>query len=323
MCPPSRVRVERLSWEGRPAPRGASLGPRIPAGRRPRSGPDVAVVVATRNRADSLLQTLARLVALPEAPPIVVVDNASSDDSVARVRGERPEVELIALSENLGPEARTLGARHAGTSYVAFSDDDSWWAPGALARACSVLDAHPRLGLVAAKVLAGPDQRLDPVCGAMAASPLDSGGLPGPAVLGFVACGSVVRRSAFLSAGGFEARFGIGGEEELLALDLAAAGWDLCYIDDVVAHHHPAPRRSSATRRRLQARNALWSAWLRCSVPGACVRSARLLRAAARDPARMRGCAAALKGIPWIIRERRPVPEEIERALMQLTGRDR
>lgn len=34
------------------------------------------------------------------------------------------------------------------------------------------------------------------------------------------------------------------GEETLLAYDLAAAGWQLCYVADVVAHHHPSPIRA-------------------------------------------------------------------------------
>jgi hypothetical protein len=35
----------------------------------------------------------------------------------------------------------------------------------------------------------------------------------------------------------------IGAEEQLLATELATAGWDLVYQHDVVAHHHPSPTR--------------------------------------------------------------------------------
>jgi hypothetical protein len=49
--------------------------------------------------------------------------------------------------------------------------------------------------------------------------------LPGPPVLGFIACGGIVRRAAFLEVGGFNSRLGVGGEEELLAVDLTARGW--------------------------------------------------------------------------------------------------
>jgi GT2 family glycosyltransferase len=82
------------------------------------------------------------------------------------------------------------------------------------------------------------------VCQEMADSPLQpADDLPGPPLLGFIACGAVVRRDAFLEVGGFDARLGVGGEEELLALDLAARGWGLAYVDEVVAHHYPSPSR--------------------------------------------------------------------------------
>ena len=51
--------------------------------------------------------------------------------------------------------------------------------------------------------------------------------LPGPRILGFVACGAVVRRAAFREAGGFDAVVHFAGEEERVAIDLAAAGWGL------------------------------------------------------------------------------------------------
>lgn len=57
---------------------------------------------------------------------------------------------------------------------------------------------------------------------------------------------------------------GAGGEERLLALDLARAGWGLAYAEDVVAHHHPSPWRQPELRRRRMVRNDLWTAWARC-----------------------------------------------------------
>src|SRR5687768_16588329 len=92
----------------------------------------VAVVVATRDRRDNLAATLERLLALPECPAVVVVDNGSSDGTPAMVRARYPAVRLIALDHNLGSAARTVAARGLDEPYVAFADDDSWWAPGAL-----------------------------------------------------------------------------------------------------------------------------------------------------------------------------------------------
>jgi GT2 family glycosyltransferase len=285
----------------------------------PASPDRVAVVIATRNRGTELVGTLTRLLALDEQPPIVVVDNGSTDGTAELVRAHHPGVQVVGLRRNRGAAARTVGARLVDSPYVAFSDDDSWWAPGALSRAADLLDRHPRLAVLAARVLVGPEQRLDPVCQEMAHSPLPpADDLPGPSVLGFIACGAVVRRAAFLEVGGFDARLGVGGEEELVAVDLAVRGWGLAYVDEVVAFHHPSPTRDPSGRRRVQVRNALWSAWLRRPLGGAARQTAHLVALALHQPGASSGLLLALLGLPWVLRERRAVPRELEAALRSL-----
>jgi GT2 family glycosyltransferase len=277
------------------------------------------IVVATRDRRDSLDETLGRLAALPEGPPVIVCDNGSADGTPDLVRRRHAGVRLVELGRNLGAAARSEGAGLARTPYVAFADDDSWWEPGALAAAAAALDAHPRLAVLAARVLVEPGARVDPVCEAMAAAPLGrAGDLPGPSVLGFVACGAVVRRDAFLACGGFHPRLGVGGEEELLALDLMAAGWGLAYVPSVVAVHRPSPARDPGRRRRTQARNALWVAWLRRHPRGAARRTFDEARAALADPATRAGVGDAVRGLPWVLRERRPLPAHVEAAASAL-----
>jgi GT2 family glycosyltransferase len=207
------------------------------------------------------------------------------------------------------------------TEYVAFSDDDSWWAAGSLARAAALFSAHPRLGLIAARILVGPECRLDPTCAEMTRSPLPAdAGLPGPPIIGFVACGAIVRRRAYLAAGGFEPRFGVGGEEQLLALDLAAAGWELAYVETIVAHHHPWPDEAGRQgRRALELRNLIWTAWLRRPLRVALAKSAALAIAAVSE-GRARSVLAAARGLPWVLRRRRRLPAEVERAACLLWG---
>ena len=279
----------------------------------------VTIVIATRNRGPELLGTLARLRALPQQPPIVVVDNGSTDGTAELVRTHHPGVQVVGLRRYRGAAGRTVGARLVDSPYVAFSDDDSWWAPGALSRAADLLDRHRRLAVLAARVLIGPEERLDPVCAEMAHSPLlAADDLPGPSVLGFIACGAVVRRAAFLEVGGFDVRLGVGGEEELLAVDLAARGWGLAYVEEVVAYHHPSPSRDPSARRRVQVRNALWSAWLRRPLGGAARQTAHLAALAMHQPGAWSGILLALLGLPWVLRERRPVHPELEAALRTL-----
>ncbi|MDX6333680.1 MAG: hypothetical protein QOG05_1020, partial [Streptosporangiaceae bacterium] len=226
-------------------------------------GPAATVVIATRNRGAELCRTLERLTHLPERPPVIVVDNGSQDGTAATVRSRFPGTELIALRRNRGAWARNLGVLRARTPLIALADDDSWWAPGALAAAAAVLAASPRVGLLAARILVGPDRVPDEVNAVMAASPLPSDGLPGPRVMGFLGCGAVVRREAYLEVGGFSRLLFIGGEEQLLAYDLAAAGWAACYLPDIVAYHHPSASRQPATRRSPDARTRARVAWLR------------------------------------------------------------
>lgn len=279
----------------------------------------VSVVVATRDRRESLAQTLERLARLPERPRVVVVDNDSSDGTSETVRGRFPDVDVIALRENLGPAARTVGARHVDTPYVAFSDDDSWWGAGSLARAADLLDSYPRLALVAARVLVGDDGREDPTSREMRRSPLTTElELPGPPVLGFVACGAVVRRRAFLEVGGFHDGVATGAEESLLAVDLATRAWGLAYVDDVVACHDPSPRRDPATRRRAETRNELSFAWLRRPLGVAVRQTAAAAGSAVLDRAARRGLLDVLRDARRLVRERRVVPPEIEAGLREL-----
>lgn len=277
-----------------------------------------SVVMVTRDRRESVLRALERLTALPEQPPVLLVDNASGDGTAEAVQERFPSVTVLRQRTNLGAVGRTVGVRAAGTPFVAFADDDSWWAPGALARAEQHFDAAPRLALLAARILVGPEERLDPVCVLMAASPLPrAAGLPGAPVLGFVACGAVVRREPFLEVGGFSPVIGFLGEEEVLSQDLVAAGWALSYVDDVVAHHHPATGGPRSGRRRLQARNALLSVWLRRPLPVVARRTAALA-ARAHDADQRAALLDAIRRLPLAVRERKRLPDDVERQVRLL-----
>ena len=284
----------------------------------------LGIVIVTHNRVATLLGTLRRLAQLPGDYPIVVVDNDSTDGTVAAVRAHFPAVMVVALTSNRGGVARNYGVRQLACASIAFADDDSWWASGSLTRAIEHFAATPRLGLIMARILVGPTNRLDPACAEMAQSPLPaSPGVPGVPILGFVACGAIVRRAAFLAAGGFDPRFGTGGEEAIVAMNLAADGWQLAYIADVVAHHHPSPDRPNMRERYIEGiSDRLWEAWLR-RPPGPALRiTARHLRRARTDPIERAGVVRAARELPRILRQRRVVPPGVE-AMIALLERDR
>ncbi|CAG2373857.1 MULTISPECIES: glycosyltransferase family 2 protein [Burkholderia] len=281
----------------------------------PPAEPRVTAVVLTCRRTAELARTLDHLCALPDRPAIVVVDNGADAETAMLIRERFPYVALVHAPGNLGAAGRNLGVDVARTRYVAFCDDDTWWAPGSIAEAANLLDAYPHVAAVTARVLVGPGEREDPTCRLMADSPLDAPvALPGRPILGLLAGATAFRRDAFVHAGGYHPRYFLGGEEALLALDLTRAGHWLVYAPRLTVHHYPSTQRDRPTRERTAARNAVWTAWLRWPAAAACLHTVRMLPLLRRERAIVRTFA----GLPWILRERRAIPPHVERMRRRL-----
>jgi GT2 family glycosyltransferase len=292
----------------------------------PENPPRTSFVIATRDRSEELCAVLRRLLDTT-ACPIVVVDNTSDDDSLAAATriGDRSagRVSVIPLNRNEGAVARNIGVAHCSTPYVAFCDDDSWWAPDAPAVAEATFDAYPSVALLAARTVMWPQQRDDPLVDVFANSALGHDpNLPGPSILGFQSCSAVVRKDAFLAAGGFSPILHFRGEEDLLAWDLAAHGWDLCFCRELVAYHQPSPNRSpSQVQQARVRRNALLTACLRRPA-GRCARAGTdLAWAAAHDTAHARALLEAVSALPAVLRARRRLPDSVERSVRLLETR--
>lgn len=279
----------------------------------------ISIVIIARNRAQSLEQSLKHLTSLRESVPIIIVDNHSEDDTVQIVRKHYPDVDLLQLSENYGSAGRNIGVEYARTPYVAFADDDSWWREGALRAATAYFEQYPQLGLIQGKIILH-GKKIEPACQLMDESPLTPPpDFPGKSILGFVACGAMVRKEAFLSAGGFHRQFGVGGEEELLALDMAGQGWLLAYCDDIIAFHNPSPIRNKTRRKQIAVRNHLWSVWLRRPLRSVCSETSPLLQKAVTDSNVRKGVLEAFAGLPWIFKERKSLSAELEHEIGKLS----
>ncbi|NIV38348.1 MAG: glycosyltransferase [Anaerolineae bacterium] len=115
--------------------------------------PPVMIVVLNWNgRADTLacLGSLARLDYL--AHGVVVVDNGSTDDSVAAVRASYPQVTLIETGENLGyVGGNNVGLEHARAmraDYALLLNNDTEVAPDFLRLLVEAAEANPATGIV-------------------------------------------------------------------------------------------------------------------------------------------------------------------------------
>ncbi len=140
------------------------MRPETVRGSRPPSDARVAVVLVNWNGAGDTLATLASLdrslpaLAAAGLPPwrAIVVDNASTDDSVARLRRERPGLEVIESSANLGfAGGNELGIRQAladaGIGWLLLLNTDVELDPAFLPPLLAAC-ADPRVGAAGPKI---------------------------------------------------------------------------------------------------------------------------------------------------------------------------
>lgn len=99
--------------------------------------PSVSVIVPSYNESAGIEATLSSLLALDypkELLEIIVVDDGSTDDTLAKVRAFEPQV-LVLSKENGGKHtAMNLGLRYARSEFVGCLDADSVVRPDALRR---------------------------------------------------------------------------------------------------------------------------------------------------------------------------------------------
>jgi len=85
---------------------------------------------------------------------IIVVDNASSDDSVSMVEADFPSVILIKNTQNMGfAPANNQGMSIARGRYFMLLNSDTIVLPGALDALMQVADAHPDVGVIGPQLL--------------------------------------------------------------------------------------------------------------------------------------------------------------------------
>jgi GT2 family glycosyltransferase len=127
---------------------------------------DISVVIVGWNAKPYLELCLASLAKTPprRSMEVLVVDNASTDDSVDMVETKFPWVKLIKSSENLGfAKGNNMAIRQCQGRYIALVNPDVIVFPGCLDALADFLDENPKVGNVGPRVL-NPDLSMQSTC---------------------------------------------------------------------------------------------------------------------------------------------------------------
>lgn len=222
----------------------------------------VDVVIPTYGNAHLTIDCLTHLSRQTVPCRVIVVDDASPDDSARRVRERFPDVEIIERAVNGGfAAACNDGIRVGSGDVVVLVNNDVDAAPDLLERLVEPFRRDARLGS-AAPLLLRPDGCVDAygLCAdgtlagfvrAQGADP-DGVGEGSHRLLGPYGAVAAFRRAALDEVGLLDERIFMYGEELDLALRLSAAGWGTIGVSAARGVHlgGATAGRGSATQRR-------------------------------------------------------------------------
>lgn len=250
------------------------------------SAPRVDAIIVNWNGRRYLPACIAALKVSTMPVRIVVVDNASTDDSLAYLTEEHADVEVLSLPENVGYAAgANAGIRATSGDYALIMNADVLLSPGHIARLVGRLGADPSIGAAQGK-LYRIDVQSFLAMNVSSGGALDSAGhvirrsrmvldrgqgQPDDAEFDeessvFSACGAALflRRSMLEDVAGdgeyFCTSFFAYKEDIDLCWRARLLGWDVRYVPDAIAYHvRAAPFSPDAWRQMpLVARRHSW-----------------------------------------------------------------
>lgn len=237
--------------------------------------PKVAIIVLNwRRPSDTLacLESLAQIV-YPNAQ-IIVVDNASGDDSVPLIRGRFPDATVIENSDNLGyAEGNNVGIRYAlqhRPDYVCVLNNDTLVAPDFLGALVSEAERDPDIGMVGPKMyfFEPPDMiyaagsMVDWQNGILIHRGIWQHETPGQQIYSeksetvdfIVGCGVLIRRQVIDQIGMLDSRYYLNFEDVDWCLRARQAGFQVRYTPKAILWH-----RVSASLGQNSARNTYYT----------------------------------------------------------------
>lgn len=111
--------------------------------------PSVSVVIPAKNASAYIGETIASALAQGDVGEVIVVDDGSTDDTIAIVRAVRdPRLRMMSNDSAGVSAARNLGAHHASGDWLLFLDADDRLRPGAVTALLAAARGAPRAVLV-------------------------------------------------------------------------------------------------------------------------------------------------------------------------------
>jgi len=292
-----------------------------------------AVVIPSWNSAALLPDCIASIRAQATAVELMVVDNGSSDGSVAFL--EREDIGHITLPRNVGfAAAVNLGVARTEAASILVLNADTVLEPDAIERLAAALAADPGLGGVQPRLLQLEGSAEDVAMARLysagmaltadgravetgAGEPQSAGWLRRREIFGVCGAACLLRRELFADLGGYDESYFSFYEDVDLNVRGRIAGWRFAYEPEAVVWHvgnaswQAEFRRPGAENARLVARNRLVTQvrfMPAAALPRvAAVEIGALARAAAqrRMRATLRGKLEGLGRLPAALRERR------------------
>jgi GT2 family glycosyltransferase len=201
---------------------------------------DISVIVVTYNSARCIKQCLASVFAQTAmALECIVVDNTSSDDTVATTKGFN--IQLFANRENIGyGRGNNQGFAASQGRYIYLLNPDARFVENdALAKICGEMDAHSRWGMAGTR-MSSPDGHLEgpPALEYPGQRHVhrDFSSLPGK-IAWIGGASMIIRRELYQKLNGFDPDFFLYSEETDFCLRMRETGFEIGHVPEIVVEH--------------------------------------------------------------------------------------
>ena len=202
---------------------------------------EVSVILVSYNAVDWLRICLDSIAADPDCrKEVFVVDNASTDESVALLKESYSWVHLLANKENRGfGAANNQVLTRCQGKFVFFLNPDTRVRAGSLRKLISFMEANPSIGLAGSRLISPeeePQESFSYRYPGQSYTTTELTGLKGS--IAWVLGASMMARAEVLrKVGGFDEDFFLYGEEQDLCLRIRKAGYEIGYCPEAVVVH--------------------------------------------------------------------------------------